>query len=189
MGDSSAYSTRFSLLVSVLNGAWHARLLAVFMVVVLAHWAEHVVQAVQIFVLGRPRPDALGLIGAVWPWAVTSEWLHYIYAVVMLIGLAVLAPGFTGRAEQWWKLALAIQVWHHFEHLLLLIQAMTGWRLAGQPAPTSILQLFVPRVELHLFYNAIVFVPMVIGFVMHGRLGAHSRFGCVCGVRRVPVAA
>jgi len=29
------------------------------------------------------------------------------------------------------------------------------------------LQLVFPRVELHLFYNAVVFVPMVIGMYYH----------------------
>jgi hypothetical protein len=29
--------------------------------------------------------------------------------------------------------------------------------------PVSVLQLVFPRVELHLFYNAIVFLSMVIG--------------------------
>jgi hypothetical protein len=46
--------------------------------------------------------------------------------------------------------ALWIQVWHHFEHLLLLMQAVTGANLMGKPVPTSIAQLVLPRVELHL---------------------------------------
>ena len=62
-----------------------------------------------------------------------------------------------------------IQVWHHFEHLLLLVQALTGAYLLGRQAPTSIAQLVFPRVELHLFYNAIVFVPMVVAMVLHRR--------------------
>jgi hypothetical protein len=33
--------------------------------------------------------------------------------------------------------------------------------------PTSLVQLWVPRVELHLFYNTIVFVPMVIAMYYH----------------------
>jgi hypothetical protein len=33
--------------------------------------------------------------------------------------------------------------------------------------PTSIAQLWVPRVELHLFYNTIVFVPMIVGMYYH----------------------
>ena len=34
--------------------------------------------------------------------------------------------------------------------------------LFGAKVPTSILQLVFPRVELHLFYNVVVFIPMVI---------------------------
>jgi hypothetical protein len=37
----------------------------------------------------------------------------------------------------------------------------------GRPVPTSLLQLWVPRVELHLFYNTIVFIPMVIAMYYH----------------------
>jgi len=33
--------------------------------------------------------------------------------------------------------------------------------------PCSILQLVFPRVELHLFYNSIVFIPMVIAMYYH----------------------
>ena len=33
--------------------------------------------------------------------------------------------------------------------------------------PTSLIQLWVPRVELHLFYNTIVFIPMVIAMYYH----------------------
>jgi hypothetical protein len=55
------------------------------------------------------------------------------------------------------------------EHLLLLVQASTGSYLLVAPVPTSILQLVAPRVELHLFYNAIVFAPMVVAMVLHRR--------------------
>ena len=189
MRGTPASTGRVERFLATVNGPWHARLLTIFMLIVLAHWAEHLVQAFQIFVLGQPRPQSLGLIGDLWPWAFTSEWLHYGYAIVMLAGLAVLTPGFSGRARQWWVLALAIQFWHHFEHLLLLVQAMTGWRLTGTGAPVSVLQLFVPRVELHLFYNAIVFVPMVVAVVLHRRPGAASTFGCECARPRVAVAA
>ena len=37
----------------------------------------------------------------------------------------------------------------------------------GKPVPCSVLQLVFPRVELHLFYNSIVFIPMVIGMYYH----------------------
>jgi hypothetical protein len=87
---------------------------------VLAHWAEHLLQALQIYALGWPVPEARGLLGHFFPWLVTSEALHYAYAFVMLAGFWLLRPGFTGtRDRQWWTIALAIQFFHHFEHFLL----------------------------------------------------------------------
>ena len=157
------------LSIAALNGRYHRTALTVFMVVVLAHWTEHVVQAYQIWVLGRPRPAARGVLGQFFPWLVTSEWLHYGYALAMLVGLFLLRPGFAGSARTWWTVALVIQFWHHIEHLLLLIQAQTGVFFFGASVPTSVAQLAFPRVELHLFYNSIVFIPMVIAMYLHLR--------------------
>jgi hypothetical protein len=153
--------------VRLMNAAWHKRAMQLFLVIVLAHWVEHILQAIQIFLLGWPRPRAGGALGLVYPWLVTSEWLHYGYAVVMLVGLALLRPAFVGRARRWWDVALAIQVWHHFEHLLLFGQATLHQNLFGASVPTSILQLVFPRVELHLFYNAVVFTPMLVAMWYH----------------------
>ncbi|MER6949280.1 hypothetical protein ABT294_35215 [Nonomuraea sp. NPDC000554] len=148
--------------------------------VVVAHWAEHVAQAIQVYVLGWPLPDALGVLGEFFPWLVRSEWMHYGYALLMLIGLVALRKGFTGRARTWWNVSLGIQIWHHLEHLLLLLQALTHHNLLGRPAPTSILQLVFPRMELHLFYNAVVFVPMVVAMILHRRPRESERANMAC---------
>jgi hypothetical protein len=168
--------------VHALNHRHHRAALNIFMVIVLAHWAEHVAQAIQIWGLGWPVPAARGLLGLPFPWLIRQEWLHYGYALLMLIGLALLRPGFVGRSHTWWTVALGIQIWHHFEHLLLLIQAQTGQYLLGRPVPTSILQLFFPRVELHLFYNAVVFLPMVVAVYYHLRptRAEAGRMDCSC---------
>jgi hypothetical protein len=150
-----------------LNSRWHERALQFFMLIVLAHWAEHVAQAWQVFALGWPRHHAGGVLGYFYPWLVHSEVLHYGYALIMLVGLWVLRKGFTGVSRKWWTIALWIQVWHHFEHALLIGQAIAVHNLFGSPEPVSILQLFFPRIELHLFYNTIVFIPMVIGMYYH----------------------
>lgn len=155
--------------MAALNGRHHRAALNIFMVVVLAHWAEHLAQAYQIWVLGWAPAQARGVLGIPFPWLIKSEWLHYGYAIVMLIGLLLLRPGFTGRARTWWTVALGIQFWHHIEHLLLLLQAQTGHYLFGAKVPTSVLQNFFPRVELHLFYNTIVFIPMVVAVYLHLR--------------------
>ncbi|OUC96007.1 hypothetical protein CA984_16555 [Streptosporangium minutum] len=169
-------------LISSMNTDYHRIGVNAFLVIVLAHWAEHVTQAIQIYVMGWPIPEARGVLGLPFPWLVTSEWMHYGYALVMLVGLILLRKGFTGRARTWWNISLGIQAWHHLEHLLLLGQALTGLHLAGKPVPTSMIQLLVPRVELHLFYNAIVFAPMVVAMWLHRRPNKAERavMNCRC---------
>ena len=154
--------------VARLNSDRHELALRVFMVVVLAHWAEHLLQAVQIYVLGWPVPESRGALGLLFPWLIKSETLHYAYALVMLAGLWALRAGFTGRVDHaWWMLALWIQFFHHIEHGVLQTQAILGQNLLGRPVATSLVQLWVPRVELHLFYNTIVFIPMVVAMYFH----------------------
>jgi len=154
--------------VDRLNSQWHEIALRTFMVIVLAHWAEHLTQAFQIYVLGWPIPASRGVLGHFFPWVIRSETLHYGYALVMLAGLFILRKGFVEVEERrWWLIALAIQFFHHIEHGLLQAQAILGQNLFDRPVPTSLVQLWVPRVELHLFYNTVVFIPMIIAMYYH----------------------
>jgi hypothetical protein len=177
-----ALATRYSQL----NERHHKTALGLFLVIVVAHWAEHLAQAFQIYALGWPIPQARGVLGMPFPWLVTSEWMHYGYALIMLAGLVLLRPGFGGRSRTWWNAALAIQFWHHFEHLLLLLQSLSGTYLAGRAAPTSLIQLLIPRVELHLFYNAVVFAPMVVAMLLHRRPRVAERAVMRCGCALEP---
>jgi hypothetical protein len=170
-----------------LNTIWHKRALQMFMVIVLAHWAEHLAQAVQIFVLGWPRPQSNGVLGLWFPWLVSSEVLHYGYAIIMLIGLIAMRKGFTGTSKKWWNVALVIQFWHHIEHFVLQWQAITHHYWFGSPVPISFLQIVFPksRVEIHLFYNAIVFIPMVVAMYYHMFPPAGEEdAACSCAVKR-----
>lgn len=174
-----------------LNNSWHKLALQSFMVVVLAHWAEHLAQAFQIYVLGWPVPSARGVLGLWFPWLVASETLHYGYALVMLVVIWALRKGFVGRSYTWWMIAFWIQFWHHIEHLLLISQATIGRNLFNSPVPVSIAQLWIPRVELHLFYNTVVFIPMIIGMYYHmfpsSEEEAHK--GCTCAYIAYPTEA
>ena len=174
-----------------LNTVWHERAMKVFMFVVLAHWAEHLAQAFQIYALGWPAPQARGVLGLWYPWLVKTEVLHYGYALVMLIGLWLLRPGFVGLARTWWTVALAIQFWHHIEHALLQGQVLVGQNLFNSPVPTSIAQLWIPRVELHLIYNTIVFIPMVIAMDHHlcPPQADFAEMRCTCAFHPRAVAA
>lgn len=155
-------------LVDVLNGPAHERALYIYVAIVIAHWLEHIFQAVQIWVLGWPRPESLGFLGLALPWLVKTELMHWGYALVMLIGLFLLRPGFAGRSRTFWTISLGIQIFHFVEHSLLQGQAIVGANLWGAQVPVSIVQqLGAPRPELHLIYNAAVFIPMIIAMYFH----------------------
>jgi hypothetical protein len=145
----------------------------------------------QIFALGWAKPDSRGILGQWFPWLVSSELLHYGYAIIMLVAFFLLRPGFVGRSRLWWDIALGIQFWHHIEHALLQGQAIVGQNLFGSPVPISIVQLWVPRVELHFLYNTLVFVPMLIAIYYHmyppGGETAHAQCSCARGVSALPV--
>jgi len=193
---AAASAPATSGLVGRLNGAWHKRALWIFLAITLAHWAEHLVQAGQIWLLGWERPDSRGVIGQWFPMVVTEEWLHLGYAVVMLAGLALLLPAMTGRARKWWIAALAIQVWHFVEHGLLWLQAAMDQPFFGKEVPTSVAQLVFMRVELHLFYNLAVFAPMLVAMYFH-RVPPEREWSmeprCTCRIlgthEHLPVAA
>ena len=160
--------------VDRLNGEWHEPALRIFMVIVLAHWAEHLTQAFQIYALGWPVPESRGVLGHFFPWIIKSETLHYGYALVMLVGLCrccgrgspARSSGDGGRSR-WRSSSFTTS-----STALLQTQSLLGHNLFDRPVPTSIVQLWVPRVELHLFYNTIVFIPMVIAMYLPSLPGA-----------------
>src|SRR5207237_6786170 len=77
-----------------LNGPWHKRALQTFMIIVIAHWAEHLVQAYQVYVLKWPVHEARGVLGQVFPWLVLSEVLHYGFWEIILDALSWLMSDF-----------------------------------------------------------------------------------------------
>jgi hypothetical protein len=174
-----------------LNSNWHERALWAYTAVVLAHWAEHLAQTFQIYVLGWAVPDARGVLGLWFPALVKLEVLHYGYALVMLVGFWILRKGFVGQSYRWWMLAFWIQFWHHIEHALLQGQALAQHNIAGSPVPLSLAQLLIPRVELHLFYNTIVFVPMVMAMFFHmfPLAGEQEQHACSCAWHSRPADA
>jgi len=180
-------------LVGSLNTRYHKRALQGFMAIVLFHWSEHLIQAYQFWGLHWSRQQSMGLLGMYYPWLMKTETLHYGFAVVMLIGLWVLRKGFAGTSYRWWMASFWIQFWHHFEHFLLFYQANTHHYFFGGKVPTSIGQIWIPRIELHLMYNTLVFIPMVVAMYYHVYPPARDavRMMCTCAHHRsdIPVAA
>ena len=52
------------------------------------HVFEHIVQLTEVFVLGVPDDDALGLLGYVFEFQGTEEWLHLVFNLSYLGGIA-----------------------------------------------------------------------------------------------------
>jgi hypothetical protein len=194
-----------------LNAEWHKNALLVYTAVVLAHWSEHLVQTFQVYVLHWPLKEARGVLGMPFPWLVSSEALHYGYALIMLVAFWVLRKGFVGRSYVWWMIAFWIQFWHHIEHALLQYQVIAGHNFFGAPAPISLIQMLgflegtaqtgfnglmsgppthplsalmfaVRRVEVHMFYNSIVTIPMVVAMYYHlfPSPGEEAHMRCPC---------
>lgn len=133
-----------------------------FMAIVVLHFVEHIAQLVELYVLKMPRTDSLGLLGAFYPYLMHSEWLHYLHALFMLAGLYYFRNDATSFS--WWRTTLTLQQYHHLEHLILLIQALVGINLFNGTKPTSIGQIWFPRLELHFAYNLMVLIPMLMAF-------------------------
>jgi hypothetical protein len=149
-----------------------------------------------VYFLKWPLKEARGILGIPFPWLVASEFMHYIYALIMVLGIWFLRKGFVGRSSRWWMVAFAIQSWHHFEHLLLQGQALFGQNFFNAPVPISVIQflgflqgtaqsgfnsmlttpgvdqltfltIFVRRVEVHMIYNTLVLIPMIVAMYFH----------------------
>lgn len=157
-------TTKWQTFMEKVNNPWHERVLWLFLVLVLGHFSEHIVQIYQIYGLGWLPKDAGGILGLQFPFLVTSEYLHIFYNGLTWVGVVLLRSGIKGRALTWWNITLAFASWHLFEHIILQYQYMSGNFWFGATVQTGIGQLWFPRPELHFVYNLTVFTPMMLTY-------------------------
>jgi hypothetical protein len=119
------------------------------------HFLEHLAQMIQLYYLHWARVDCLGVLGLWYPFLVKTEFLHFAYAVALLVGLMCVKIN-----SRWWRLAIQLQKYHLVEHLILMVQFLLGYK------PTGIGNLFFPRIELHFFYNLMVLFPMMMAMIL-----------------------
>jgi len=155
-----------NFVLATLNGTRHVQSVLIYLVIVLGHFSEHIVQVAQVYLLDWQLRMAGGILGLWLPGLARSEVLHMVYNSLQLTGLIVLLLGFKGRARRWWLLALVLQSWPFLEHVVLQVQFLTGHYLFDATTQQSLLEFFFPRVELHLVYNLSVFVPTLIAVVL-----------------------
>ena len=148
---------------------WFRRLLILYVVLIVTHFVEHVLQLIQAAVLAWPRAEAGGLLGLWSPQLLTNESLHFSYNLMQLVGLLVLYYHVNQRTRFWWRIAILVQLWHFFEHFLLQSQFLTGIFLFSATQQTGVGELLMPRLELHFIYNALVFIPTMIGVYVYVR--------------------
>jgi hypothetical protein len=138
------------------------RFIIFFNIIVLLHFAEHIAQVVQLYLLHWERSHCLGILGIPFPWLIHSEWLHYLYSLFMLVGVWLIY--LSKYSNNWWYITLILAFYHHFEHAQLLEQAIAGVNFFDAPHPVSLFQAAIgaERIELHFFYNLIVLIPMIV---------------------------
>lgn len=159
-------------IIKYTNSKDFPKFIVIFNLIVLSHFAEHVAQMIQLYLLHWARSKCLGLLGLLYPVLVHSEWMHFLYSLFMVLGIYIFTPDITNKtAKYWWKFTLFLAVLHNIEHFLLLEQAITNQYLFKSNFPISIGQVIFPkiglkilkqRIELHFLYNIIVIIPMII---------------------------
>src|SRR5919109_1178859 len=104
------------------------------------HVFEHVVQLYQVFVLGIPENQALGLLGYVLQFHGTEEWLHLVFnlsylsaLVLLLVTILGFVPDPVSRgAFAAFVFAVAFESWHNVEHLVIISNVIAN---GGCPCP------------------------------------------------------
>jgi hypothetical protein len=141
------------------------------------HVIEHVIQLVQVFVLHVPEQRALGILGFVFQFQGTEEWLHLAFNTSYVIALIVIAWGFfvsrTARSiVPGWALVvflvvgLLLELWHLNEHIVIISHAIANNGCAFDGCPGILDQrLGVSDTVLHFFYNAIAYTGTIVPFV------------------------
>lgn len=131
------------------------------------HELEHIVQANQRFVFNDPKGS--GILGS---W-LDIEPVHLVYngALLLLIALTCYLGGFFSRKSRQRPLAVGLvsvallfQSYHFVEHIFKMAQFIE----TGMNGTPGILGHVFNLVWLHLTYNTIVYLPLLLAFFLGG---------------------
>jgi hypothetical protein len=146
------------------------------------HVIEHIIQLVQVFILHVPEDDALGLLGYVYQFKGTEEFLHLGFNATYLLALLLLIVPLKRRTPQPVPVrgfvtfvvgAVGLESWHMVEHTVIITHALQN---NGCPCP-GILDAAtgIPDTVLHFFYNAITYAAVAVPFWFVIKNEAHPR--------------
>ncbi len=135
------------------------------------HVFEHVVQLIQVYGLGIPDDDALGLLGYVLQFQGTEEWLHLAFNATYLAALLLLVLPLRRRVPRpvpAWAFAafvagaVGLESWHLVEHGVIIAHVLGN---RGCPCPgIGDAALGVSDTVLHFFYNLVVYGATLIPY-------------------------
>jgi hypothetical protein len=135
------------------------------------HVFEHVVQLIQVFMLDVPEDEALGLLGYVYQFQGTEEWLHLMFNVTYLLGLYALLLPIRRRVPQplpLWAFttfavgAVGLESWHMVEHVVIISNVIQN---NGCPCPgIGDAVLGISDTVLHFFYNSLTYAAVLVAF-------------------------
>ena len=137
------------------------------------HVVEHVIQLIQVFVLGIPDDKALGLLGYVFQLQGTEEWLHLVFNVTYLTALLLLVaplrsvvPDVVPRwAFAAFVFGVGLESWHNVEHAVIISNVI---RNGGCPCPgIGDVALGITDTVLHFFYNLVAYAATVPAFAFY----------------------
>ncbi|MBW3665612.1 MAG: hypothetical protein KY469_21155 [Actinobacteria bacterium] len=146
-------------------------LFVVVVVVQGVHVVEHVIQLVQVYLLGVPEDDALGLLGVAFEFQGTEEWLHLVFNVTFLLALYVLLGWLRHlrprTVPRWAFVAFAVgavglESWHVVEHAVIIGNVL---RNGGCPCPgIGDVVLGLTDTVLHFIYNLVAYAFTLVPF-------------------------
>lgn len=137
------------------------------------HVVEHIIQLNQVYVLGVPDDEAVGLLGYVFEFQGTEEWLHLVFNALYLTSLVVIAWGFLrSSAARSVVPVLAmvaflffrvwLEAWHVVEHAVIISNVVAN---NGCPCPGIVdAQLGLSDTVLHFVYNSVAYGATVLPF-------------------------
>jgi hypothetical protein len=146
------------------------------------HVFEHTLQLVQVYAFGVPSEKAFGLLGYIFNFSGTAEWLHLVFNSSYAISLYVLAIGVTqlrrsgyisGRSlGVYLFLGVGLETWHMVEHVVIIKHVVHNH---GCPCPGIVDQaLNLSDVQVHFVYNSITYAAAIAPLYILWRTGKVS---------------
>jgi hypothetical protein len=141
---------------------------------------------VQVYALGIPDKDALGLLGYVFQFQGTEEWLHLVFNAGYVVALIVIAWGFflspaARSIVPGWAMVVflvfgvGLELWHVNEHIVIISNVIAN---DGCPCPGILDErLGISDTVLHYGYNMVAYVATLVPFLflVRERRASHHR--------------